>query len=93
MPIAEKLKTWEGMDIEAIEYAFNKVSPLIATEYPDAKTRTKLKKLMEAFLPDYEIKCDEENNSPEVVESQHIMVRVNKYMQHSGVVKYIDVIF
>ena len=93
MPIAEKLKTWDGMDIEAIEYAFNKVSPLIATDYPDAKTRIKLKKLMEAFLPDYDIKCDEENNPPEVQDAQHIMVRVNKYLPYNSGVKYVDVIF
>jgi len=93
MPIAEKLKTWESMDVEAIEYAFNKVSPLIATDYPDAKTRTKVKKLMEAFLPDYDIKCDEENNPSEVVDSGHIFLRVNKYMPHSDMVKYVDIIF
>ena len=93
MPLGEGLKTWEGMDIEAIEYAFNKVSPLIASDYSDAKTCAKLKKLMEAMLPEYDIKCDEENNPPEVVEAQYIMVRVNKYMPHNGLVKYVDVIF
>lgn len=89
MPLAPNLKTWEGMDIEAIEYTFNKVFPVIAGDYPDAKTRTKLKKLMEAMLPDYEIKCDEENNPPEVVDSQHIFVRVFDLKK----LKYVDVIF
>ena len=91
--ISENLKTWEGMDIEAIEYSYNKIAPVIAGDYPDSKTRTKVKKLMEAFLPDYVIKCDEENNPPEVQDTQHIMVRVSKPAFPDGTTKYIDVIF
>ena len=89
MALDKNLKTWEGMDIEAVEYAFNKISPIIAIDYPDAKTRAKVKKLMEAFLPDYEIKCDEENNPPEVMDSQHIFVTVFDLKKF----KSVDVIF
>jgi hypothetical protein len=93
MMLSENLKTWEGMDIEVIEFAYKEISPLIQYDIIDSKTRTKLKKLMEAFLPDYDIKCDEENNPPEVVDSQHIIMRVSKPAFPDGTTKYIDVIF
>ncbi len=89
MTIPENLKTWEGMDVEAVEYAFKKIAPVIAGDYPDSKTRTKLKKLMEAMLPDYQIKCDEENNTFDVADSGHILVTVIDLKNF----KSVDVIF
>ena len=44
---------------------------------------------MEAFLPYYEIKCDEENNPSTAVDSGHIWVRVSDAKNY----RYIDVIF
>lgn len=93
MTLSENLKTWGDMDIPKIEKAYNDIAPLIAGEYPDAKTRTKLKKLMEAFLPDYEIKCDEENNSPKAMDSGNVMVRVSTKIRPDGSHNYINVIF
>lgn len=75
------------MNIKEIENAYDKISPLISGEHPNSKTRNKLKKLLEAFLPDFDIKCDEENNPYYVVDSGNFMVRVSKND------KYINIIF
>ena len=91
--VDSKLVTWGDMDIEAVENAFNKIRPLIEGEYPDSKTRVKLKKLMEAFLPEYDIKCDEENNPPEVMDSGNIVVKISTKKLPNQTYSYIDVIF
>lgn len=93
MLINPSLNTWEDMDINSIEYAYEKISPIIADEYPNAKTRIKLKTLMEAFLPEYDIKCDEENNPPNLIDSGNIVVKVSTKKTLNGTYKYIDVIF
>ena len=76
------------MDLKLIEKTRNKIAPLIADDYPDAKTRIKVKKLMEAFLPNYEIKCDEENNPPNIIESGNIVVNVydRKFKEYTNVI-------
>jgi hypothetical protein len=81
------------MNIPKIEKTCNDVAPLIAGEYPDAITRTKLKKLMEAFLPEYEIKCDEENNTPEAMDAGNIMVTVSTPKRPNGSLNYVNIIF
>lgn len=81
------------MNIKLIEEAYNKISPLIGSDYPDSKTRTKVKKLMEAFLPDYEIKCDEENNPSFFVDNGNVLVTVKTKTQIDGSFNYVDVIF
>jgi hypothetical protein len=83
----DKLITWKHMDVKAIENAYDKIHPLISGDYPDSKTRNKLIKLLEAFLPDYNFKCDEENNPPNVVNSGNIVVNVSKNNE------YINIIF
>jgi hypothetical protein len=94
MPLAKDLITWgEGADIPQIKEAYEKIAPLVALDIPDAITRAKIKKLMKEALPDYEIKCDEENNSPEVIDNGNVMVRVSKPTFPSGSFNYIDVIF
>jgi hypothetical protein len=87
------LITWNNMDIQLIEKTRDKIAPLIAGEYPDKRTREKVRKLMEAFLPDYEIKCDGENNPPEFVDSGRLMVRVKTHTLPNQSYDYIDVIF
>jgi len=88
-----KINTWGDMDIPMIENAYNNIAPLIAGEYPDRKVRTKIKKLMEAFLPEYDIKCDEENNPPDVMDSGNVMVKVSTKIKSDGSHNYINVIF
>ena len=56
-------------------------------------TRETIKGLMKKELPEYEIKCDEENNPPEVIASGHIIVRVSTKPKLDGSFNYINVIY
>ena len=93
MPIAKHLVTWKYMDVEAIESAYNEIASKIAGNYPDKKTREFIKKEMEDRLPEYEIICDETNNSSTVIDSGNVVVRVRTRVRFDGSYGYIDVIF
>ena len=82
------------MDIPLIEQAYNDIAPRIEHEFPDKETRELIKSLMEKLLPDYEIKCDEENNPVNVIDSGNVFVRVIKRSPiQKTVFNYVDVIF
>lgn len=89
----EKIKTWGNMDILLIKKAYDNIAPLIESDFPDKKTRKMIKKLMKQYLPDYKIKCDEENNPPNVMDSGHIFVQVRTETKPDGSFNFIDVIF
>jgi hypothetical protein len=93
MTLSKNLKTWDNMNILLIEKVRNEIASLIAMNFPDVLTRIKIKNLMEEALPDYEIKCDEENNPPSVVDSGNVKVRVKTKTQPDSSYNYIDVIF
>ena len=80
--------TWADMDIPAIEKAYEDIKPLVLYEPCFKETRDKIKHMMEIALPNYKVKCDEENNPPNVVDSGNILVRVSDYKN-----SYVDVIF
>ena len=69
-------KKFYGIDVEYVQEVYDEVSLEMAYELNNKKARTKIKDLMESKLPYYEIKCDEENNSPEVVDSGQVWIRV-----------------
>lgn len=91
--LSPELITWDGLDVPAIEDAYNLIAPTIAGKFPDKETRENILGLMKANLPDYDIKCDEENNPPNVVDSGHVMVRVSTKPKQDGLFNYVDVIF
>lgn len=93
MPLNENLVTWNNLNIKLIEEAYYKISPLISSDYPDSKIKNKVKKLMEAFLPDYDIICDERNNPSDIVDSGNILVTVKTKTQSNGSYSFVDVIF
>ncbi len=93
MTLTDNLKTWKNMDIPLIEDAYNKVSELVNLEQCDIKTMNKIKVMMEKYLPMYEIKCDNENNSPDILDSGHIRVKVIMYTFPRESYHWVDVIF
>ena len=93
MVLSEKLITWGDMDIPKITNVYNNIAPVIAGEYPDKKIRNEIKLLMEEALPEYVIKCDEENNPPEVMDSGNVFVMVSTKPKPDGSYNYINVIF
>lgn len=88
--LSPELVTWSGLDIALIEKAYEKIALLVDREMCDRKTRNRIRLMMIDELPLYHIKCDEENNPPDVIDSGHIFVRIsitnNNYL-------YVDVIF
>ena len=93
MPLDKKLITWENMDVEKIGRAYQEIKPKIDGEQADAKTRRKIKSLLQKALPEYKIKCNRENNPPKVVDSGNIVVRVSTKTYPDGSFNYIDIIF
>jgi len=93
MSLDYKSITWKNMDIPLIENAYKKVSEIVSLEQCNTETMNKIKSLMETYLPMYRIKCDEENNPPEVIYSGHIRARVMMDTFLSGSYNYVDVIF
>lgn len=89
----KKIIWGKGKDILKIKKVYLKIAPLVKTDIPDAITREKIKKLLKEALPDYEIKYDEENNSPEIVDDGKVIARVWKPTLISGSYKYVDLIF
>ena len=92
--IDPKLITWgtgREIDMDLLERTWNEVSPMLIGEMCDKETRAILKAELEKRLPDYTIKCNEENNPPCVIDNQNIMVRVSKIV--NGTRFYVDLIF
>jgi hypothetical protein len=90
----DKLITWKGMDIPLIQESWNKTIELMSFELANARsTRDKIKKYMEDFLPQYEIKCNEENNPSDIMESGRIMVRIQTRPRPDHSYSYIDAIY
>jgi len=82
-----------NLDFQLIKNARDKILPLIITDYPDLIAMKKIKKLMEEALPDYEIKCDEENNPSTLLESGHVCVMVKTKTRPDDSYSCIDVTF
>lgn len=89
-----KLITWEYLDMHLIEEAYNYTKKLIMREMCDSATRKIIVDLMKSKLPeDYDVKCDEENNPPEVIESQHIVATVSIKNSPVSKINYAELIF
>ncbi len=93
MTLSEKLITWGDMDIAKITNVYNNIAPIIVGKLTDKITRNEIKLLMEEALPEYIIKCDEENNPPKVIDSGNIIIRISTKIKPDKSYNYIDVIF
>jgi len=82
-------RTWDGLDIDKIQNVRNEIFGIILFDLINPELRDRIKKLMEERLPDYQIKCDEENNPIEVVDSGHVRARVTDTKTQA----HIDVIY
>lgn len=89
----KRLNTWGDMDIDKIEKAYNFVKSLHEYELCNKKTMDSIRGMMQKELPEYLIKCDEENNPPKVVDSGHIRVKVVEHTHPPGTYNYVDIIF
>ena len=85
----DQLRTWDSIDMVKLQKTYNEVFETVVFELINPSIRNKIKTLMEEKLPDYKIKCDEENNSPEVVASGHVMVNVTDPKTNN----YVDVVY
>jgi len=83
------LELWNEVFKSSVEYAAKKILPLVQLEYPTPEIRVKVLELMKQFLPDYEIKCDEENNPFDVIDSGQIKMRIF----NSNNIDYFDLTF
>jgi hypothetical protein len=80
--------------IESVIKAYEALNAELQNDMPvnDNKTRDRIKTSLENQLPHCEIKCDEENNNPEIIETCVAVARVswiNKAME----ISYVDLIF
>lgn len=79
----------EGFNEDQLQRVYDEISLDVAYELTNETTRKRIYHLMKEKLPYYEIKCDEENNPPEVVDQGQIWVRVTD----PNTKTYIDLIF
>ena len=87
--IDKSLVTWKNMDVKKIDKAYKRVKEKVLFEAIDRETIDAIRRGMEELLPEYKIKCDEENNPTDVIDSGNVMVRVSDPKTFS----YINVIF
>jgi predicted HicB family RNase H-like nuclease len=85
----KSLITWDGMNLKKIDKAYKKVRDIILFEAIDGETIDTIREGMEKLLPEYKIKCDEENNPPKSIDSGNVMVRVSD----PKTLNFINVIF
>lgn len=78
-----------GIDIDYVQEVYDEVSLTIAFDLINKDLNDKVKSMMKEKLPYYDIKCDEENNTPETVDSGHLWVRVTDPETKN----YIDLVF
>jgi hypothetical protein len=65
------------MDTKKITQAHKTVIESVLFELINRETLAKIRRGMEELLPEYKIKCDEENNPIDVVASGKVIVRVS----------------
>jgi len=66
-----------ALDIDKIQKAYDQILDEVLWEVISSDLRSKIKRLMEEKLPEYVIKCDEENNPTEVIDAGNIWVKVS----------------
>ena len=87
--IDESLNTWKDMDLILIEKAYNKTREHVLFEPINKATFLIIKNLMQSQLPNYKVKCDEENNPPQFANGGNILLTVNDPKSN----QYVNVIF
>ena len=65
-----------GLDLDYIQEVYDEVVLVIAFDLINKELNDRVKSIMEEKLPYYTIKCDEENNPIDIVDSGHLWVRV-----------------
>lgn len=78
-----------GIDINYVQDVYDEVVDVVMFDLISPELRDKIKGMMKEKLPYYEIKCDEENNPPEVVDNSNVWVRVTD----PATKNYIDLVF
>ena len=77
------------MNIKRINQSYEDIRDTVLFEPISKETRDRIRRGMEDLLPEYRIKCDEENNPPDVIDSGKIIVRVSD----PKTLEYINLIF
>lgn len=65
------------MNLEKINDAYDLVRDSVLFQMIDGEIIDAIRRGMEDLLPEYKIKCDEENNPPLVIDNGNIIVRVS----------------
>lgn len=82
-------RTWDGLDMDLISKAHSEVFDHVAFDTITPEIREKIRTFLWIKLPGYDIKCDEENNDINVVESGHVIATISDEKTKA----YVDVIF
>lgn len=91
----EPKKEWKPeFDIELVQKVYDDVALNVALNMADKVTREKIKEQLKNKLPsDFDVKCDDENNPPDVQDRGEIWVRVSKTDKPTNWYQYIDLVF
>lgn len=82
-------RTWDGLDMDLISKAHAEVFNHVVYEAITSEAWNKIRTYLWIKLPGYHIKCDEENNPIDVVDSGHVHARITDEKTKA----YVDVIF
>ncbi|MBN1637343.1 MAG: hypothetical protein JW866_00120 [Ignavibacteriales bacterium] len=78
--------------IDKIIKTYENLNGLLNHKFNDAKTREYIRLQLQNELPNCGIKCDEENNSPEIIEKCVAVARV-QWINGAMEINYVDLIF
>ena len=77
--------------IELIKEVYEKINNELNQKYNTKTLRLEVKEWLEREIPNSVIKCDEENNTPDVIDSSNMVAKVSQTENHQ--LKYYDLVF